>query len=422
MVTVNNGTELNTELTNATGGEIIEIAAGVNVGSITVNAKNYASEVIVRSLDTDNKGVFNYFRSQNGCNNLTISDVVFDYTYTSGDAGLEVSFSCSSCDNMKFDQIEFSGDFDGSGYATGLGFQLFYGNNIQITNCDLHDWNNVMTAFNPTNLTITGNQFRGQSSDALNITSCVTALIQGNHFHSPQTTPYPSAHMDFIQLLRNVGGCTDVDIYDNVFDHSNGHWTQTFWMGGDGYDLSVDANRHKRIHIRDNLVYNGHSHGIGAYGIDDLTVDHNTFLEGVSSVANYGPGPSPTFRLDQGSLTNCVISNNIYPGRMLGFTDWTGITDTNNYIVQRTDSGLTWLANGNPDGYHDAELVSGAAHTGLAGSRMMKRTGDWGGNEVTPPASYLGGGGGGATPPSTSCFRSPSGKPIMVNGKVYRMG
>lgn len=405
MVTVNSGAELNTELTNATGGEIIEIAAGVNVGSITVNAKNYASEVVVRSLDTNNKGVFTYLRVFNGCNNLTFRDVIFNYTFTSGDSSLLVNFSSENSNNIKFDQISISGDQDGSGYNTGTGLYLSYGLNNSVTNCDIHNFNNLLESFNNTNITITGNQFRGQASDALKITSCVTALIRGNHFHSVSTVPFPGAHMDFIQLQRNLGGCTDVDALNNVFDYGNGHWGQCFWAGGDGYDLSVQANRHQRVTIRDNIFYNGHTNGYGVWGTDDLTLENNSMFEGTPASmtptqtqdanGNYShlgvsQAPYPRYNIDSG-CTNVIIRNCIAAGTVGTFDpSW---TTSNNHIITRSSYGgdITVHAKGSTDSYHDYELASGAAHTGMAGSRMMKRTGGWAGQEIAPPSTYQGG-------------------------------
>jgi hypothetical protein len=183
-----------------------------------------------------------------------------------------------------------------------------------------------------------------------------------------------------------------MDIIDNVVDQADGDRGQMIWAGLNTRDLNNANHIHRDVVIRDNILINGHVNGIGLEGVTNLTIEQNFIHLGVNG-GGAGEG-EPVVNLP--NCVNITADKNIWPG--YSGPSYTGT----NYVLTSANRGteLTVLKD-ETDGYFDIQLESGnTAYTALAGSRMMKRAGGWGGAEITPHASYLGGNSGSASLPT----------------------
>jgi hypothetical protein len=419
MVTrvVSNNSELITAFAASAAGDVIECTAGANLGSWSPSTTYFSgSPLVIRSQDPNNRAYLTYFRITNGAGNIRFEDILFDYTF-SGEAETYAPFSMSSAVDCHYLRCEFNGDTDGSPYfyQSGQGVQIYYGSGHTFEECKITTFTTLMLVFESHDFTLLNSELTDNSGDALDLVSCDNALVRGNHFHGNAYPAYgwhniaTAAHVDCIQLQRNLGGCNGVQILENVFDYETGTWGQCIWAGDDGADVSPGSQfRHSSVTIRDNIFYNGHTYGYGLSSVDGLTIDHNTMLEGRTPNANVSAyhdargnfvfqgapaSPCPKATIG-GSCTGVIFTNNITAEHSPNFPFQPGWTVSNNYEVPLAQHGttVTVLADGVSHGYHDYQLESGnAAHTGLAGSRMTKRVGGWGGQEITPPSTYQGG-------------------------------
>ena len=423
MVTrvVSNNSELVSALAASAAGDVIECTASANLGSLDYNSTDFAGGggLVIRSQDPANPAFFTHLRFTGNAGNITLMDLLFDYTFVSGHAPEEAEFSTSSVSNITFDYCEFRGDNQGAPYfyQRGLGLQIYYGSHISVTNCKFDTWYRCIEVFNSHNFTLRKSELTKNSGDALKVTSSNTLVVRDNHFHD---NAYPvfgghdmgsADHIDAIQIQRNLGGCVGIQIIGNIFDYGRGAWGQGIGIFQDSFDISPGSQyRHSDVTISDNVFYNGHDNGISVTGIDNLTINNNSLFEGTTpnttpsehydSNGNWkfqGVSQSPYPRVTVLNSTNVSVTKNISTGMNTFDPAW---TDTDNYVITRADYGsdVTVHANGVTHTYHDYELVSGPAHTGLAGSRMMKRTGGWGGQEIAPHPSYQGGSGAVAPP------------------------
>ncbi|MFO8109804.1 MAG: hypothetical protein R6U17_04705, partial [Thermoplasmata archaeon] len=80
IYSVSSTAELKAALNNASGGDVIELAAG-DYGNFSMRRTNYDSEVIVRSADPDDPGVFNSINVTSS-SNLTFDSIFIDFTPT----------------------------------------------------------------------------------------------------------------------------------------------------------------------------------------------------------------------------------------------------------------------------------------------------------------------------------------------------
>jgi hypothetical protein len=172
---------------------------------------------------------------------------------------------------------------------------------------------------------------------------------------------------------------------------ANGHWGQMNWSGADRRDMGDPFYRHTNVTIEDNIYYAGAINCVAITGVDGFVFNQNTIQEAQSTTPNFSV---PLLTVFTGS-TSVTITNNIWRGTNVNFPFDPAYTVSNNHLLTKSEWGpadqLIALAVGDADGYTDLQINSGAAHTGLAGSRMMKRTGGWSGQEITPHPAYLGG-------------------------------
>lgn len=399
MVAINSVAELTTQLNAATGGEILEIAPGAlpaRTRFVSPSGKTYSSPVTIKSLDTNNKAEFEQFTPGSG--NLIFDDIRFNFqhdpTLTGVNADVIPAEPCIDIDNVSDFTIRncffTTTGTDPSGEIMGRALDAQISGNIHITGCTFDTINDGVHLNQADNSSFIGNECVRLGSDGIQITSSDNVDITDNLFHNWQN-PRASGHIDAIQILRGFGGCSNINILRNVFDMGNGYWGQMNWSGADGRDMSDPFYRHTNVVIEDNIYYAGAINCIAITGVDGLTINQNFIQEAQSSTANFS---IPLLTVFTGS-TGVTITNNIWRGTNSNFPFEPSYTVSNNHLLTKSDWGpsgqLIAQAVGDTDGYTDLQINSGPAHTGLAGSRMMKRTGGWGGAEITPHASYFGG-------------------------------
>lgn len=402
MVVVNNTTELTTELNNATGGETIQLAAGFDAGTSQYQTptKTFSSRVNIESLDTNNKGTFSKIKVN--CGPVTFQDVAFVYVWQSGDGNEEFIVRCTNgVDGVYFDNCRFVGDTGNAPDRRGWACDFRSLDDIRVTNSYFQDWKIGIYFDRCTNTVFDDNEYTGGGGDSLRYVAGSDHSIQRNHFHS-WATIVGAPHVDVIQLQHSAASNAAVnrlDFIENVVDQADGDRGQMIWAGLNNRDLNNANHIHRDIVIRDNILINGHVNGIGLTGVTNLTMEQNLMQLGVNG-GGAGEG-EPVVALN--TCVNVVADRNIWPGY-----GGPAVAGTN-YVLTQSDWGseLTRVADGPVDGYTDFRIESGnTAHTGLAGSRMMKRAGGWAGAEITPHPSYLGGNSG-ATP-----------LPILPSGSV----
>lgn len=416
MVVVNSASELTSELNSATGGETIELAAGVNFGDFeTPGSKTYSTQITVQSLNDSNRGVFSKLTVRSG--NVKFKNITVDYTFTSGDSitkeSILVGSASGSVNDIEFDGLRAIGDTNTGGYPNGKVFWFYDdSDNIIVRNSVCNGFESGLLMQDGSNFQGINNEWYGFGSDIWNFAATDTILIEYDYAHD-WVQPNPGAHIDWVQLLHSLvnNHCQDVTVRYCVVDQGAGFYQQVFWVAADGFDISNPIYRHKRITLHDNIFISGHVNGLGLAGVDDVNIHHNGWFVGPPSTRDSVPNIN---FLDVD--TPITFTDNIHPG----YVNAPGAgTVSNNFTRDYSDFGgdLTLLKEGIADGYHDIEIKTGTTlHTALAGPRIMKRAGDWGGNGVEPHADYPGGFQASGGSPASIGKRMAGISPLMGNG------
>ena len=336
---VSNQTELTNALNIAVAADEIHMAAGT-YGSSSLSNKTFATPVIVKLTGNVSLQKFQL---------TNVDGFTFDFDNGSGGrhqvqfthpspADSTKIFQVDGCSNIKFLNCDFKGIVQTNPASTGnlIGYGWMLGLNtndtVLVGNCVFTDtYRHIVFGNSMQNLTITNCDFSESSADSIQGSSVHGLTIRFNLFHDRHYGG-GSVHRDMIQMdttNHSVGEISrDILISDNIFDVRDGAWSQTIFMR----NLAVDTNAHgtggfyQNITIEDNLIINGHGHGITVGATNNLTIQRNTMLLGVLNTAindgvndgRVGTAYEPRISLSRNDApdlpsTNVTIRDNVYP-------------------------------------------------------------------------------------------------------------
>ena len=344
-ITVSTAAELLNALHNCKGGETILLKEGI-YGQLNLSASNipaFASQVIIASADATHPAVLNGVDA-NGVGNLKFSALTFDYHATAGAALSIAPFNFSNCTNITISGSKFDGDMAAGlnsvddGYGTGSGLRVASSSNVVVENNSFTDFYRGGLFLDVTNLTVSGNDISKISSDGLDFINVDNVSIKSNHIHDFVFDLASSSHADMIQFWTTgtTSPSTNIKITDNFLDAGAGNWTQSIFMSQDvvGQGLTGTSLNYQNVTISNNVIVNGHAHGITVGETNGLVIDNNTLIQQVSA-ADGGSISIPKINI-AAAATNVVITDNVVPA-----TDGTlahpsaGWIVSNNLIAQR---------------------------------------------------------------------------------------
>ncbi|MEM1047280.1 MAG: LamG-like jellyroll fold domain-containing protein [Pseudomonadota bacterium] len=383
---VSSAEELMTALENTTGGETILLAPG-NYGELGLyDARqpfsNFPSEVTISSADPNNKAVFDGL-NLTGVENLTIDNVVFDYTFQEGDHSRTLPFRINGeSSGIKITNSEFDGDvgsglgeaFDGAGIAFGL--TVRDSSDITVDGNTFSNFHRGATFGSIDNLVVSNNEISNMSTDGLNFAEVDNVLIEGNYIHDFYKPEASGAHMDMIQFWTagTDEPSTNITIRGNFLDSGEGTESQSIFMRNELVD-SYGAGEemfYQNVVIEDNVILNAHAHGITVGETDGLTIKNNTLLHNADT-ADGAQGSVPIIQTWEASK-NVIITHNVTPRIMERVNPNHVVQD--NVLVQRDDADQQnyygdVFVNGLADSratLDDLKIVPGSAADGYGSS------------------------------------------------------
>ncbi|NOE20727.1 hypothetical protein GS634_21565 [Ruegeria atlantica] len=342
---ISDAATLASALQNARGGEVYLLAPG-NYGTLKLG-KAYPSPVVIRSADPASLACFSV-AVLDGAENVHLDGIRFDYTFKNADPYHLANFVVRNSRNITISNSVFSGDVargtgtpeDGAGFGTGL--LVFHAANVDISNSEFLTWWKAIIAINTDGIKITDSDVHSIRSDGLVFDNVDDILVQNNYIHNFGGADGVGDHRDMIQIQRaNNSGSANITIRDNIFDVGAGDFAQTIWAGGDGKNIGDPEVRHRNVLIENNMIYNGHVHGISIYGSDNISVRKNSLI-------NVPGGHSvPVINISPDS-TSVVIEQNA-AANIMGYENQRDWVLLNNAMIQDQ--------NPSQEGYYDQQFI-----------------------------------------------------------------
>ncbi len=363
IINVTTLSELYDALANATGGETIKLAPG-DYGDLVINGKSgfdttFSSEVQIVSADPENPAVFSGMDMREAAN-LTFDGITFDYTFEPGDTLWDRPFDVMSSENITIRNSTFDGDLasgvsessDGYGYAIGLSFRNSSG--ITVEQNEFFEFYRGMTVSSSEDIQVLNNDVHSLRMDGFNFSEVTGVLIEGNHIHDFNLSLNSLDHSDMIQFWTNGtdSPSSDIVIRGNHLDVGDGDATQSIFMRNDLVDRGLAGQEmfYQNLLIENNVIVNGHRHGITVGESDGLVIRHNTVLHDDGRLQD---GVDPQVEIPRITVaetsTNVVITQNI-TSDVVGQTPEGGWRVQDNAFVQDQDP--------TQDGYYGHVFVS----------------------------------------------------------------
>lgn len=350
LIFVSSSQELDAALLSATGGEEIILAPG-DYGDLSMITKGrddfqFAETVTIRSDDPSNPAVFSSIDVRDAAN-VTFDGVTFDYEFENGDQIFSRPFNIMSSENVTIRNSTFDGDVaegvseadDGYGFAIGLSVRASQG--VVLENNEFHTFHRGISVSDSQDIVVTDNEVHSIRMDGMNFAEVQGVVIENNHIHDFAGSLNSTDHRDMIQFWTNGTDepSTDIVIRGNILDIGEGTFTQSIFMRNDMVDRGLAGYEmfYQNISITDNVILNGHSHGIYVGETDGLVISSNTVLH------NDGNDPDgvdqgveiPVIRVADNSR-NVEITQNA-TSSIEGWTGQSGWQVSQNAFVQDQD-------------------------------------------------------------------------------------
>ncbi len=303
--TVNSNAGLMAALAVANPGDVIALEPGdytLGLYNARESYSRFPGEVTVTSADMNNPARFTKVGLA-GVTNMTFDGLIFKYTF-SGDPNFtkDRPFSVDSghlggapirSENITFRNSLFegdnaSGDVSPAGFGRGaaIGLSISNTDHVILENNEFRTWYRAGVYSNVTDLTVRNNEVHDIRSDGFNFVRVTDTLIEGNYFHSWQHRhETDGSHPDMIQFWTNgtTAPSEHVTIKDNILYSGTGGHTQSIFMRNEVVDSYGGGHEmfYKDFTVINNLIFNGHSHGITMGEVDGLVIRDNTLLSNV---------------------------------------------------------------------------------------------------------------------------------------------
>jgi len=291
-VHVSTADQLLSALLNAEGGEKILLDGG-DYGSLNIFKKlgfdgAFGSNVTIASNDPNDRATFTGMNLVS-TGNITIEDVVFDYTREDGEWSSARPFELKNTENVTIKNSVFDGDtvpykeVEGAEeYGWGYGLSVRASSDIVLEGNEFFDWTRALIVDTAENVVVRGNDVHDIRTDGMNFIRVENILIEDNHVHDFKAAYNSNDHRDMIQFWTNgaTTPSTDITIRNNTLDIGEGSFTQSIFMRNEAVDSQGGGKGmyYQNVLIEGNTIYNGHLHGITVGEANGLTITGNSLV------------------------------------------------------------------------------------------------------------------------------------------------
>lgn len=350
QINVSSLSQLYDALANATGGETILLEGG-NYGDMALTKQSkfdvtFPSNVTITSADPANPAVFSGLDLR-GASNLTFDGITFDYEFQPGDKISARPFALRNSTDITISNSTFDGDVahgvsdTSDGYGYGIGLYLWKSAGVNVENNDFFNFSRGISMTRNDDVTVRGNDIHSIRMDAMTFSQINGAVIEDNYIHDMRGSMKSDDHRDMIQFWTadTDAPSANITIRNNHLDIGEGTATQSIFMGNELVKTGQAGAEmfYRDIVIEDNVIVNGHWHGITVGETDGLTIRNNSVLH----AAGEKPDGSATVGIpwiSVSSVSKDVQIENNATSVIKGEKDQADWTVSNNAFVQDRDA------------------------------------------------------------------------------------
>jgi hypothetical protein len=314
--------ELANILAKAQGGEIVYLdPAEGNIELKLDNINGHKTPVTIKSLKPDVAFNISYLKLTKS-RNLIFDGLPFSIRRVSAAVTGPSNIEITGSQNITFSNCIMKGT--AKDYLTKANLNDRSANLSLIRESDgiTFTGNNISAYFHgfqfleTTHIRVSENEIQKIQGDGLRMGGVADVVISGNYFHDFLGSDQDANHSDMIQLWSTnaVIKSNNIRISDNRLISGAGSATQAIFMRNELADQKIERRDqyYSSITIQNNLIYNGHSHGITVGETNVVTVSNNTLLQNPQSTMGNGKTRvswAPGIRIAKNSTAVQIFSN-----------------------------------------------------------------------------------------------------------------
>lgn len=348
-VTVSTPDELAQAVRHASGGEVLRLAPGdygrFNIKSSLARGKLFPRPVTLVSADPARPAHFTGLRLR-GVQNMILDGLVFDYRFRPGEKQHVRLAHISGCKNITLRQCLFDGDLaretgtGQDGFPTGYAVVVDKSHSFRLESCTIRKFMRGAVLSDGSNYAVINSDLSLLRSDGINVKEVAGIRIEGNYLHDFLRAYQLKDHADMIQFFSTGAAAPtrDVVIRANVLRSGAGGATQSIFMRNELVDKGLAGREmfYQNVTIEDNVIINGHLHGITLGETAHAVIRRNTLLRNQIHVTNERRHKKvwiPRVQIAEASVDVRVV-NNIALGLPMGRERWGGQSYDGNLSLQ----------------------------------------------------------------------------------------
>lgn len=345
---VSNAVELSEALSNANGGDTIQMQAG-HYGDLQISNLNFSSEVVLTGYD-DTPPTLNSVNIW-ASSNLTFDGIDFDFQPTAETLEWDSALRTNQSSDIAIINSTIQGgdavagiDPDSEpgtqgkhgidGYPIGVGLIFNTSTNITVENNTISDFTAGIRVSGVDGIEINHNEISDVRKVPVGGGDVSNVVMVGNYFHD--LTPWKFGglgdhgdHVHFWTRESQDGPSENFVFRDNFFAEGDGVPVLGIYM-----DNNIDDLGFRNVLIENNVMHNGNAQGLRLEDITGLQILNNTFVQSSGDETD-----APRFYLHYGN-TDVLIDGNIFAGASgpgLGNPERDNIVIGDNVVVQIHD-------------------------------------------------------------------------------------
>lgn len=278
-----------------------------------------------------------------GCAGVTVRDLHVRFDPPAGTPNHARPVSVNGCRDVTLSGLTLTGldtVLVGTTKRGGVGYGLHIADSkdIRFEASRIRGFHRGIVISRSEGVTVTGNELTGMRSDGINVSDAARIRITGNHIHSFAQVSGMGDHSDMIQFWTRGAKrqARDIVIRGNLLHSRAGGGSQSIFMRNEKVDRG-EAGRemfYRDVLIEENVILNGHTHGIFLGAAEGVTIRKNTLAQNPLAV---GPRPErplwvPIIALARQSRDVAISGNIVFAiSGAEGQRDW---QVENNLLIQ----------------------------------------------------------------------------------------
>ena len=312
-------TDLLETLRAATPGDVILLPPGPHPALAINGGRLFDPPVTIRSADPARPAILPGLVVRGG-GGLIFEDILFDYVPRPGEDEKFIPFRLNETQNIVLRRNVFDGALAAWGRSWTIGKPTAFGfgargvRGLTLEDNEWRVWARALIISRSVDVVVRGNHVHRIRSDGMDFAQVSGLLIEANYIHAFDGVPDGTDHRDMIQFwtASTAQPTTDVTIRGNLLDAAGGLQTQSIFIRNEVAERDA-ARREEMLYrdfvIEDNVIRNGHLHGITISNARGVAIRRNTVLRLGDSAFDGGLG-TPRINL-RGGLEDAEAIDNI---------------------------------------------------------------------------------------------------------------